>query len=370
RTYEPPFGWIATQRVTISDFKLPTFKITDLSASRDKPVKGEVPLTGNAMTFSGMPVVGAKVEAEIWQASRSRWFSRSRKLGMLQTSTDDKGNFTVIVTDSLLNEAKGECFVAEFTVTSLSGEATKESKSFTTGKPYFINITADDLVNSDEPLADPFEVYDADGNTVDIELQWWLSPDDDNSSPKDAVASGICHTSKGCSIDLSNIPSDIYYLYAAPVDSSLANRTEQPDRLTVYSLAKNTLPDFKPFLLPDGKGITDKDGKVKITVGCAEDDSYIYMVTGSGNQLHSIKLLHLDRGFHKIPFALSDNEQNAKLCFIAVRKGKVSQEMVVIERPDTRKLSLEGSAMRDRLSPGEHERWTLKLTDYQKEGVE
>ena len=370
RTYEPPFDWIATQRVTISDFKLPTFKISDLSVSRDKPVKGEVTLTGNAMTFSGMPVVGAKVEAEVWQASRWRWFSPSRKLGLLQASTDDKGHFTIIVTDSLLNEANNQCFVAKFTVTSLSGEACTESKSFTTGKPYFINITSHDLVNSDEPLIEPFEVYDADGNIVDIDLHWWLSTDDDNFSPKDAIASGVCHTSKGYSIDLSNIPSDIYYLYAAPVDSSLANRTAQPERLTVYSLAKNTLPDNKPFLLPDMKCITDKDGKVKITVGCAKDDSYIYMVTGVGNQLRSIEPLHLDRGFHKLSFALRDNEQNAKLCFIAVRKGKVTEEMIEIERPDTRKLSLEGSAMRDKLSPGECERWTLKLTDFLKEGVE
>ncbi|MDE6369524.1 MAG: hypothetical protein K2K94_09845, partial [Muribaculaceae bacterium] len=191
----------------------------------------------------------------------------------------------------------------------------------------------------------------------------------DNISPKDAIASGVCHTSKEYSIDLSNIPSDIYYLYAAPADSTLANRPAQPDRLTIYSLVKNTLPDYKPFLLPDGKYFTDKNGKAKITVGCATDDSYIYMVTVSGNQLRSIETLHLDRGFHKLPFALRDNERNAKLCFIAVRKGEVSQEMVVIDRPDTRKLNLEGSAMRDKLSPGECERWTLKLSDYKKEGV-
>lgn len=366
---ENPKGWSDNRAVIVSDFKMPTFKIAELSVSRDTPIKGDVTLKGNAMTFSGMPVAAAKVEAEIWEAYRWRWFSPSRKLEVLQASTDEKGNFTVVVPDSLISKSGDKSFIAKFTVTSIAGEAQSASKPFTTGKPYTIDFKGATLNNTDNPLTNIFDVYDADGNTVDIQLRWWINNADDDCSLEEAVASGVCSSAEGLSIDLSNVPSGVYYLSVEPLDASLAESRIEIAELQLYSLKKNTLPDITPVFILEDEYITDNNGKAEITLGCPSDNSYYYMVTAYSDQLKDIELLRYDRGFHKINIQLNKDEQYVTVKLIAVRDGLVTDKTVRIQRPDKRVLSLEGSSMRDRLTPGDNERWTIKLSDFKNEGI-
>lgn len=356
--------------ITVSDFKLPTFKIDSLTAGRDLPTPGCVTLGGLAVTYSGMPVSGAKVEATIWEASRWRWFSRSRKLAELSATTGPDGRFSVVVPDSVIKQSDTRCFIAEFSVAAQSGEVQTASKPFTTGKPYSISFDNNEsIVNLDSPLKDPFSVYDADGKEVDIMLRWWLNEGKTEFDPAKAVASGTCSSSAGSSIDLSDVPAGIYRISAAPVDTALADNAKGLATLRLYSIGKNTMPDEDRIFIPTSLYTTDDKGHVEVIFGTPDDNTYIYKVVASPGELLSLDQNRYDKGFHRAKVSLPDTCTNATFKLITVRDGKLTQESILIQRPDRRKITLEGSSMRDRLTSGTDEHWTIKLTDADKHPV-
>ena len=349
----------------VSDFKLPTFKVDSLTVERDRPAAGCVTLGGLARTYTAMPVSGAKVEIELWQANRWRWFSRNNKIADLNARTDASGRFELVIPDSILSKSDTKCFVAAITVTNSAGEAQTASKSFTTGKPYSIEANYNIVkINTDKPVTDLFEAFDADGKAVDIELRWWLK---DNSSDK-PVASGTCRTI-GQTIDLSGVPSGEYLLSVEPVDSALADRKDDVSTLQLYSLTKNTMPDTAPIFLLAEKCVTDDNGNGEFTFGAPFADTYIYKVTCDDKSAVTFDNNKFGKGFHKIKVALGKNVDRATVWIMTVRNGKFVRHAVYVSRPDKRKLELVGSAMRDRLTSGASERWTLSLSDADKRPV-
>lgn len=358
-------NWLSTKSVTVSDFKLPTFKVDSLTVERDRPSAGSVTLGGLARTYSGMPVSGAKVEVEIWQANRWRWFTRNKQIGNIDALTDASGHFNIVVPNSILSKGDTKCFIAAITVTNSAGEARSVSKSFTTGKPYTIEAYYNIVkFNTDKPVTDLFEAFDADGKAVDIEVRWWLN----NNSEEKPVASGICRT-VGQTLDLSGVRSGEYKLSYEPVDTTLADGANDVSTLQLYSINKNTMPDSSPIFLPVNKCLANDNGHGEFIVGIPFDDTYIYKVTCDDHSATAFENEKFGKGFHTIKIALDKNTDRAEIWLMTVRNGKFTRQSVSVARPDKRGLNLVGSAMRDRLSSGATERWTLRLTDSDKNPV-
>lgn len=135
---------MASSSVMVSDFKLPTFEAEFTSVERDVPTPGAVRLTGKARTYSGMPVIGAKVDVTIEGASRWRWFApEGQELVSTEVTTDAAGVFTVDISAADLDKKnyegeKFQNFIALAVVTSATAETSECSKNFTTGKPYVL----------------------------------------------------------------------------------------------------------------------------------------------------------------------------------------------------------------------------------------
>lgn len=349
-----------SKTVEVSDFKLPTFYVKDAEFERDIPIKGEVTLSSQALTYSGMPVTGAKVEAEIWEATRWRWFAPSRRLGNLSAETDKDGEFSIVVPDSITSKNDGNCFIAKITVTSADGEARQTSVSFTTGKPYFIIFNPENnRVNYDDIIKEPFKAYNASGKEVSIDVRWWLTPKDSN----DAVASGVCSTDNNASIDLSEIPAGEWSLSVAPVDSTLANKVIDAASIVTYSIKNNSVPPTMAIFVPETSVKTDAVGNFSVTFGVPDDDTYVYQSFASAYKSVSFKTEAYKKGFHTINLTLPKGKTTGSLILFTVRNGKETSVKIEITLDDKKDLKLEGSTMRDRLTPGSPERWTLKLSD-------
>lgn len=348
--------------ITVSDFKMPTFQVDSLSVERDMPNKGEVTIKGQAMTFTGMSVVGAKVEAEIWEASRWRWFTPNRQLGIVTAMTNENGNFSLVVPDSITAKTKANNFVAKITVTSNDGEANKASKSFTTGKPYTIMMDASKAyINTDSLYQIPVEVYNADGKNVDIELRWWLYRAGESKAFDKAVISGTLHSVGKPTIDLSSVASGIYSIGLEPVDPTLANRELTDIKLNLYSITKGTMPDVALFT-PQTSYVTDNNGDAEIIIGNPKE-CYIYQSFAYGDKLGTIKVEKMQSGFHKLKLHLPEGVAQGRLYAYTTIDGVTTSKAIHVYRIENKRLTLTGSSMRDRLQPGQGELWTLKLTD-------
>ncbi len=365
RTYH-----IIDKTITVSDFKLATFKLDNLTVERDRPQKGEVTLSGKAMTYSGMPVSGAKVEAEIWSASWMRWFSPSVELGTISAVTDSDGEFSFVVTDSIISQNSKGHFLAKIAVTSSSGETRQASRTFTTGKPYMIDYdrnVSDIAINTDTPYSLPVKIYDAEGKTVnDIALRWWLNNANDKSSEiSTAAMSGTITSGEKNAIDLSSLKSGDYYLSVEPVDTTLADSQIKFTTLNLYSLKNNTMPSSSDIFVPMTEYSTDDNGEAEILFGTPGDKTYIYSVLGVMQQIISVNVDEYSAGFHRIKVKLPDNAKKGQLNVYTTLNGETTMAEINLTRPDRRKITLEGSSMRDRLTSGSSEQWRLKLTDFE-----
>lgn len=359
-------NYAASRTVTVSDFRMPSFELTDLSVSRDVPSKGSVTLSGKAVTYTGMPVSSAAVDAEIIGAMRWRWFTPSRTLGRVEGRTDAEGRFSIIVSDSLLAGSGFDNFIAKITVTDAASSIAQASRNFTTGRPY--TITAGDINNaydSSESIKAPIVVTDADGKNVDIKIRWQLrrvGADDEVSA--DIAAEGVINSTSASSISLRGLAAGNYRLSAAAVDNSLADSVAALDDFAVYSLKDNTMPDNNRIFVPRTLVDCPADGKVEILYGTPTADTYVYIVTDNGAE-RRVSLTRCDAGFHRVTVDMPEAQTDGKAMLFAVCDGRTYRAEIRLRGYDRRKLTLEGESMRDRLTPGSQERWTLKLCDWQ-----
>ena len=83
----------------VSDYKLPTFKVEITAVANDTPVKGAVTVSGNAMTYAGMPLAGAAVKVSASEIGWAWWRSANGQnfYTSPDTVTDEHGHFDVVI---------------------------------------------------------------------------------------------------------------------------------------------------------------------------------------------------------------------------------------------------------------------------------
>ena len=354
--------WIGTRYITVSDFKLKTFKVTVDSVKRDSPAQGEVTIKGRAVTYAGMPVASAEVHAVIdagefyW-----RWFDANEYVGEVDTITDARGYFELIVPKAMLEKQADKFFSSKISVTASDGESVSARKNFTIGKPYVIFCSDDQKINTDMIATVAVNVSDADSREVAIPLRWSVRPDKKGAPVE---ASGEFSSDKGLSADLSRLASGDYELSIWPVDTALAD-TVTVD-LALYSIARNTMPVTKDaFFVPGNRNMeADSDGSFTITVGTASPaTTYLYSAFNDGSDNNVIDLKKVGYGFNKCSFKLADGCDKGSVILYTVRDGEVYVESYNIRRVAPPAPAVTVSSFRDRLVPGNEERWTLNFKD-------
>lgn len=356
------YNSIGNKYITVSDFKLKTFKVDIDSVKRDCPSKGEVTIKGRAVTYSGMPVASAKVHAEIC-ARELYWRSLDTLSGVgnLDTMTDAKGCFELILPKKFFNDDEYKFYVSIITVTSADGESVDARRNFSIGKPYVIYCEDDRKLNTDTISIVPVRVIDADDNPVAIPLCWSIRADKKGAGVE---GSGEFSSGKDLSADFSKLASGNYKLSFWPVDTALADTTTVD--VALYSIARNTMPESKNALFTPGRRTikADAHGTFTVTIGTtAKGTTYLYSVFNDGSNVTVYGMKEAKYGFHKYSFKLADDYNKGQVLFYTVRNGEVFNEVYSIERASAPAPVITVSSFRDKLLPGSTERWTLNLKD-------
>ncbi len=356
---------VNAERVMVSDFRVPTFAAEVTNVERDVPAKGAVRITGEAKTYSGMPVVAATVDVVVYGANRWRWFSPSRELVRMSVNTDAAGIFTFDISANTLSQPLGDDdeafrdFFVAVTVTSLDGSTVDTSRSFTTGKPYVIQASAPfTVVDGSKPVAVNFSAYDAMGKDVALTLKWKLADKDDAEG--NAMLSGTATAGLSESIDISALPAGYYTMIVEPVDAELAEPNDGL-LLTIYSEARNEIPAGEPLFVPVHSASV-VDGKVDVLVGVNTDVAYIYSIVNEGKSLKEVKLHTLNRGFNHISVDIVD-AKNSKLVLASVYDGTFNRFGIEIKMPAENVPEIKAESFRDKLTPGATETWRFRMLD-------
>lgn len=358
RTYD------GSANIMVSDFKAPEIQIESISVQRDVPSKGDVTLEGTVRTYSGMPVAGAKVAISVKGAERWRWFIPAVELGSLDGTTDDSGNFTVVVPASMLGaKVSGRVysdFAADVTVTSRTAETAEKQINFTNGKPYVIvsDVPAD--ADSDKPFEFTPDAFDANGKNVAIALRWRFVATDKNARVQD-LPSGETNAGTPVKVDLRMLPSATYKIAITPADTTLASDYETSP-VNLYSVSRGTMPkEVSPLYIPDATARV-KGGKATVTVGVNSDRLYVYSIVRDGDRMHEIGVHELTRGFHNLELAVPAGAEDLGIRLMTVLDGKNYSSDVAVRMPEAEKTEVVAETFRDRLAPGSPETWRFRLT--------
>lgn len=348
----------------VSDFKLPEYYVEIIDIRKNSPKDGDITVCGQARTYTGMPVNGAQVEVRFLSSIPwwLRFYENDSFICKEDATTDGDGKFEVVLKKKDYEDFSALAIKAEVIVTNMAGESVFASKTFTVGKPYYLQVTTSpENTNVDCSKAFSFKVsamsIDNPGGKRDLQFNWSLVK---NGKEDTSILSGIGETDKEISLKVSEFEAGNYKIIVSPIDTIFAEKNES-QKMTFYNSRKGLIPEGKPIFVPETKVQVENNGNGEILVGVAENNTWIYILTSSGDKC-DLKSLCLTKGFHKIAVSSSDNPNIvSKVELLSIRDCEVYEFTVDLVLPPKPKTILKIESMRDKTSPNAEEKWTLKF---------
>lgn len=345
---------------SVEEYVRPTF---DVSMTRPQEAfqNGDtVMVKGIAKTYSGMPVAGAKVR---YSVNRNHvWWLRmepgSEELADGAGETAADGSFTIpmpMIVPKGLNPKRTFCYsvVAEVTVTDLAGESHEARLSLPlSNRKSFLSVSLDEATLSDSVMSVMVERRNAIGENIDGKV---------------TLTTDFC---KNIEIEANKQVNLTEY-----IDTLLSGRhtiTAVCEGDTAkYTYAYQRLTDLHPaadthfWWKQTARMFPETDGKVSVQYGSSKSDVHAFYTLVSGNRLIESGVTRLDSALVRRDFEYQEEYGNGITYTVAwMKDGQLYSGSASISKfmPD-QQLNIQWETFRDRLTPGQNEEWTLRITD-------
>ena len=361
----------------VEEYKRPTFDVQFDEVTNEYHNGDTLVVGGTATTFSGVPVAGAKVAYDV-KRSASNWFctyfgKRNDTTEMLADTvmTDAKGRFEVRIPVVLPADYQAEDgydvkvpgrfvwqtryrFTATVTVTDNGGESHAAEKSVVLGsKSTELTLDLPEKVLKDSVATVVFNRYNASAKQIDGEVAYWF-----DSQTKRYTAKA----NEKIKIDWKTVESVIsgrHQLWA-----TCGNDTVMREFVLFGIDDKRPAADT-----PDWAYISStefpRDGKpVYVQVGSSCDNTLVRYSIFSADKELECGTFSLSNALKTMPLTYKEEYGEAVLLnYLWVKDGKAYSHKFTITRPlEDKRLDLKWVTFRDRLTPGQKEKWTLNIS--------
>ena len=364
----------ASEYFRVEEYKRPTFEITFPKVNEKYNWGDTVVVKASAKTYAGVPVQGAKVEYQVTRRNQLWWWGAGSAGQLVKTDscvTREDGTFDVEIPLEASLSGKDEADMSDFMrqarffnfevsaiVTDISGESHEGVMSLPLGtKPTILTVNLPKRIETDSLKTVTFAYRNASGMPISSRLKYRI----DEGEWKDAEA---------------NAPVSIKE-YAASASSSLVwksgvhqlevicGQDTLQQKFTLFSM-KDTHPvePTTEWYYQTAKTFP-RDGKpVYIQVGSSENGAHIVYSIIAGNKLLEKGAWELGDSIVTLPFTYKEEYASGiVLNYSFVKQGKCYTRMMSIARPlPEKKLNIAWKTFRNRLTPGQKEEWTLKIT--------
>lgn len=352
--------------VEVAEYKAPTFHVTTEGAEGNYKIGDMVKIKGKAMTYSGMPVAGATVKYDI-RFITLPWLDAGENASYGgEASTDGNGSFTIeLPTEGLRNTpyAFGG-YILNVSVTNQAGETQQApASSFSLGTAYTLQADLPDKIDASKgEQTYAVRVFDITDKPVKRTVYYKITTFEDG---KNVIASGEFE-SPVFKFNAASIPSGKYMIeFSLDKDGkSTAGEPNENSVAVIYRENETTVPYKTPLWIPESRIVADRDAKsVKIKVGSAFADSYIFMQTADCDKVLEERWLKVDAGTTEVevPVPAADNRLTVR--FAAMRYfDKESGNVSVIPAVQLEQLNIKAESFRDRIVPGARESWKFNFS--------
>ena len=354
----------ASEYFRVEEYKRPTFEITFPKVNEKYNWGDTVVVKASAKTYAGVPVQGAKVEYQVTRRNQLWWWGAGSAGQLVKTDscvTREDGTFDVEIPLEASLSGKDEADMSDFMriarffnfevsaiVTDISGESHEGVMSLPLGtKPTILTVNLPKRIEADSLKTVTFAYRNASGMEIASHLKYRI----DKGEWQDAEANAP--------VSMAVLPSGVHEMEA------ICGQDTLQQKFTLFSM-KDTHPvePTTEWYYQTAKTFP-RDGKpVYIQVGSSENGAHIVYSIIAGNKLLEKGAWELGDSIVTLPFTYKEEYASGiVLNYSFVKQGKCYTRMMSIARPlPEKKLNIAWKTFRNRLTPGQKEEWTLKIT--------
>ena len=354
----------ASEYFRVEEYKRPTFEITFPKVNEKYTWGDTVVVKATAKTYAGVPVQGAKVEYQVTRRNQLWWWGAGSAGQLVKTDscvTREDGTFDVEIPLEASLSGKDEADMSDFMriarffnfevsaiVTDISGESHEGVMSLPLGtKPTILTVNLPKRIEADSLKTVTFAYRNASGMEISSNLKYRI----DKGEWKDAEANAP--------ISMAVLPSGVHEMEA------ICGQDTLQQKFTLFSI-KDTHP-MEPtteWYYQTAKTFP-RDGKpVYVQVGSSENGAHIVYSIIAGNKLLEKGAWELGDSIVTLPFTYREEYASGVVInYSFVKNGECYARTISISRPlPEKKLNIAWKTFRDRLTPGQKEKWTLQIT--------
>ena len=354
----------ASEYFRVEEYKRPTFEITFPKVNEKYNWGDTVVVKASAKTYAGVPVQGAKVEYQVTRRNQLWWWGAGSAGQLVKTDscvTREDGTFDVEIPLEASLSGKDEADMRDFMriarffnfevsaiVTDISGESHEGVMSLPLGtKPTILTVDLPKRIEADSLKTVTFAYRNASGMEISSNLKYRI----DKGEWKDAEANAP--------ISMAVLPSGVHEMEA------ICGQDTLQQKFTLFSI-KDTHP-MEPtteWYYQTAKTFP-RDGKpVYVQVGSSENGAHIVYSIIAGNKLLEKGAWELGDSIVTLPFTYKpEYASGVVINYSFVKNGECYTRKISIARPlPEKKLNITWKTFRDRLTPGQKEKWTLQIT--------
>jgi hypothetical protein len=367
----------ANSSFRVEEYKRPTFEITFPKVNEKYNWGDTVVVKASAKTYAGVPVQGAKVEYQVTRRNQLWWWGAGSAGQLVKTDscvTREDGTFDVEIPLEASLSGKNEADMSDFMrqarffnfevsaiVTDISGESHEGVMSLPLGtKPTILTVNLPKRIETDSLKTVTFAYRNASGMPISCRLKYRI----DKGEWKDAEANAPVSIKEYAS-SASSASSSLVWKSGVHQLEAICGQDTLQQKFTLFSM-KDTHPvePTTEWYYQTAKTFP-RDGKpVYIQVGSSENGAHIVYSIIAGNKLLEKGAWELGDSIVTLPFTYKEEYASGiVLNYSFVKQGKCYTRMMSIARPlPEKKLNIAWKTFRNRLTPGQKEEWTLKIT--------
>ena len=367
----------ASEYFRVEEYKRPTFEITFPKVNEKYNWGDTVVVKASAKTYAGVPVQGAKVEYQVTRRNQLWWWGAGSAGQLVKTDscvTREDGTFDVEIPLEASLSGKDEVDMSDFMriarffnfevsaiVTDISGESHEGVMSLPLGtKPTILTVNLPKRIETDSLKTVTFAYRNASGMPISSRLKYRI----DKGEWKDAEAN-VPVSIKEYASSASSASSSLVWKSGVHQLEAICGQDTLQQKFTLFSM-KDTHPvePTTEWYYQTAKTFP-RDGKpVYIQVGSSENGAHIVYSIIAGNKLLEKGAWELGDSIVTLPFTYKEEYASGiVLNYSFVKQGKCYTRMMSIARPlPEKKLNIAWKTFRNRLTPGQKEEWTLKIT--------
>ena len=365
----------ATEYVRVEEYKRPTFEITFPKVNEKYTWGDTVVVKASAKTYAGVPVQGAKVEYQVTRRNQLWWWGAGSAGQLVKTDscvTREDGTFDVEIPLEASLSGKDEADMSDFMriarffnfevsaiVTDISGESHEGVMSLPLGtKPTILTVNLPKRIEADSLKTVTFAYRNASGMPIASNLKYRI----DGGEWKVAEANAPVAIKEYAASSASS--AQVWKSGVHQLEAICGTDTLQ-QKFTLFSI-RDTHPvePTTEWYYQTAKTFP-RDGKpVYIQVGSSENGAHIVYSIIAGNKLLEKGAWELGDSIVTLPFTYREEYASGVVInYSFVKNGECYTRKISIARPlPEKKLNITWKTFRDRLTPGQKEKWTLHIT--------